>query len=244
MTQFPLTFLRTLLVALALLGPAAVQAQQKQSATFDVSLKGITAGVLVFAGTIDGKGYAVSGKLESTGLVGAIRKVRYDAKSQGSVSGSKFTPTRYEEKANTGKRQSDAVMEYKSGVPQVKAYDPPRTPSDRDVDPATQKGTVDPLTALFVVLRDVPAAEACRTKLFMFDGQRRSQVVLSSPRTGGDTITCAGEYRRLEGFSEKEMAEKQRFPFELTYEPIDGGMVRVVEVAMDSLYGRAAFTRR
>ena len=219
-------------------------AQDGQSATFDVSLKGINAGILAFSGTIDGKGYAVSGRLESTGLVGAIRKVRYDAKSRGSVSGSKFTPTRYEEKADTGKRKSDAVMEYKSGVPQVKAYSPPRTPSERDVDPATQKGTVDPLTALFAVLRDVEASEACKVNVFMFDGQRRSQLSLAAPKTDGDTINCAGEYRRLEGFSAKEMAEKQRFAFTLTYAPVEGGKVRVVSVAMDTLYGRAALTRR
>ena len=232
------------MLTLLLSGPQA-QAQTTDNGTFDLKIRGITAGVLAFSGTVNGRGYAVAGKLESTGIIAAIRKVRYDAKAHGSISGSNFTPTRYEEKANTGKRVSESVMEYRSGVPQVKTYSPAREPRTGDVDPATQKGTVDPLTALYAMLRDVPADQACTFSVFMFDGQRRSQIQLGSANPSGDTITCAGEYRRLQGFSDKEMAEKQRFAFTLTYRPAaTAGMVRVTEVAMDSLYGRAALTRR
>src|SRR5690606_17911636 len=129
-------------------------------------------------------------------------------------------------------------------VPQVKVYNPPRPPREGDIDPSTQSGTVDPLTAAFAALRDIPEAEACKLALFMFDGKRRSQVVLSTPAPSAEGVTCAGEHRRLEGFSAKEMAEKQRFPFRLHYRALGNGMLRATEVSMDTLYGKGLLKRR
>ncbi len=80
-------------------------------------------------------------------------------------------------------------------------------------------GTVDPLTALYATLRDVDAGQECKIKLPMFDGRHSSQIVLGKPTVKGNADPCTGEYRRLAGFSDKEMAEKQRFAFTLTYAP-------------------------
>ncbi len=229
-------------VLACLSGP--VFADQKDQMVFDVTLKGIRAGLLSISGAIEGGSYAASGTLKTTGIVGAIRKIRYDASSGGRVKGGNFTPARYSEKANTGKRQSESVMDYKRGVPQVKVYNPPRAPAAGDVDPASMGGTVDPLTALYAALRDVPQDQACKLKVAMFDGKRSSQVALSKPQTKDGVVTCAGEYRRLKGFSAEDMAEKQRFAFRLTYAPAENGMLRVTEVSMDTLYGKGSLTRR
>ena len=215
----------------------------KDQGTFDLQIRGITAGVLAFSGTNDGKTYGVAGQLESTGLAAFLRKVRFDAKASGRISKGVWLPGRYDEQADTGKRQSQSRLEYKGGIPRELLKES-RVGNPNYVDPATQKGTVDPLTALYAMLRDVPVAEACKLKLFMFDGARRSQIVLGSAEPKGDTITCPGEYRRLAGFSTAEMAEKQRFAFRVTYGPAEAGFVRVISVSMDSLYGRAALTRR
>ena len=228
--------------ALTVTRPAA--ADQTDSAVFDLSLRGIHAGTLSIGGAIKGTRYVVSGVLKSGGLVALVRKVRYDARASGTVIDGRFTPNRYEEDADTGKRQSQSVMDYRNGIPQVKTYNPPRPPRNGDIDPATQCGTVDPLTVLYAALRDVPQTEVCTLRVFMFDGRRRSQVVLAAPQKAGDTVTCLGEYRRLEGFSEKEMAEKQRFPFRLIYRLADNGMMRAEEIVMDSLYGKGRLKRR
>ncbi|WP_245890923.1 DUF3108 domain-containing protein [Albidovulum aquaemixtae] len=220
-------------------------AEQNDRAVFDLSLRGIHAGTLSVSGAIEGGRYAVAGVLQSGGLLALVRKVRYDARSQGRYTGGRFTPARYEEDADTGKRKSQSVMEYRSGVPQVKVYNPPKPPRDGDLDPATQGGTVDPLTALYAALRDVPAQSACRLKLTLFDGRRRSQVALGEPKKNGDGgVSCAGEYRRLAGFSANDMAEKSRFSFVLRYEPTGGGKLRVRDISMDTLYGKGRLTRR
>ena len=112
-----------------------------------------------------------------------------------------------------------------------------------DVDPATQVGTVDPLTAMFATLRDVAPGRECGRSLKMFDGRRSSELRLGAPQTDGENVVCAGEYRRIGGFPPDDMAERTRFPFTLTYAPA-GDRMQVVEVAMDTLYGKARLVRR
>lgn len=236
-------FLAPLAILLGLAAGSA-GADQQDGAVFDLTLRGIHAGTLSISGAIEGRSYAVSGVLKSGGLVALVKKVRYDARARGIVADGRFTPARYEEDADTGKRQSQSVMDYKAGVPQVKVYNPPKAPRPGDVDPATQGGTVDPLTALYAALRDVPEAEACNRTLTLFDGRRRSQVVLGEPKPVAGGVICAGEYRRLEGFSEKEMAEKSRFPFSISLSPIAGQRLRVTEISMDTIYGKGRLKRR
>lgn len=237
-----LTLARLSLTFALLAAPA--QADQKDSAIFDVSIRGIPAATLTFSGAIEGQSYAARGTLKSSGILGLVKRIRYDATAAGRVAGVRFTPSRYTERADTGKRQSEAVMDYRKGVPQVKSYIPPRPPQPSDVDPAAQGGTVDPLTALYGMLRAVPEAEACTFRAFMFDGRRRSQIVLGKRSLADGSITCPGEYRRLEGFSPEELAEKSRFPFIVTYGPAGDGMVQVIEITMDTLYGKGRMIRR
>lgn len=242
-----LSRLTRIIAPMAILGIALAQplsADQSDRIEFDLVLRGLSAGRLSVTGQIEGNRYSATGTLRSSGIVGAIRKVRYDAAVKGSYRNNRFTPFGYSERADTSKRQSESVMAYKNGVPQVTVYSPPRDPRPGDLNPATQGGTIDPLTALYAVLRDIPESEACTFRSVMFDGKRRSQIVLGSPQAGAGGITCAGEYRRLEGFSPDEMAEKVSFPFRLTYGPADPGRLRVVEVSMDTLYGKGRLERR
>lgn len=232
----------TAISAVALMLPTVASAQDR--AVFDLTLRGISAGSLTVEGKIEGAGYTASGTLKSGGILGALKKVRYDAAVSGGLAKGVFAPARYTEQADTGKRQSEVVMTYKAGTPVVDSYNPPRKQRDYDIDPAQQTGTVDPLTALFAVLRDIPEAEACTANLVLFDGRRRSQVALTPAETKSDKVTCAGEYRRIAGFSSDDMAEKTRFPFTLTYAPNGDGTLRVVEVSMDTLYGKGALKRR
>lgn len=229
----------------ALLATASHAETIKDQAIFDLELRGITAGTLSFSANQEGEGYAVVGRLASSGLLAMVRKVSYDARAQGRIKAGRYIPSRYSEKADTGKRQSESVIEYQGGVPEVRVYNPPRDPAPFDVDASTQGGSVDPLTALYATLRDVAPGQECNRTVQMFDGRRASQLALGKPQAGTDgTVTCPGEYRRVAGFSPEDMAEKTRFPFTLTYTPVETGVMRVTEVAMESLYGRARLVRR
>lgn len=235
---------KTLALCAALAAPAAIpvsaQADGVTNARFSVAIRGLTAGSLTIKGKESGSSYSATGVLQSGGLVGLVAKVKYTASSQGSVNGNSFRPSRYDENADTGKRKSNSKIRYKSGVPIVDDF----KPGPNAVNPSTQKGTVDPMTALYAAFRDVDESEVCKLKVAMFDGKRRSQVQLKSPRAEGDMILCDGEYRRLKGFSAKDMAEKTRFPFNLFYAKTADGRYRVEKVVTQTLYGNAVMKRK
>lgn len=235
---------RFLIAAVFAASVGTATAQTTHTATFDVSLGGFRAGILAVSGIETATQYSVAGKLQNTGLLRMIREVGYDARATGRITANGFVPTRYQETANTGERVSRAVMDYVNGVPQLKSYDPPQERRPRDVDPATQGGTLDPMTTIYSVLRDVPRDEVCDHNVFMFDGRRRSQVATSGPQPDGDTIICRGEYRRVAGFKESEMQDRTVFPFRLTYTPGSDGTYRVTRVVFETLYGKAVLNRR
>jgi hypothetical protein len=228
-------------LALSLASPVWADEQQ---ASFDLQLKGIRAGSLSWSAVEDGKSYSVAGRLKTGGLVALIRKVRYDASANGGLSKGRFVPASYSENADTGRRQSQAVMAYKGGVPQVKSYNPPREPKDYDVDPATMGGTVDPLTGMYAVLKSVEPGQECQVSQPMFDGRRHTQVKTFERQESGDQVVCQGEYRRLAGYSAEDLAEKTRFPFTMIYAPDGNGKMMVTEVSMETVYGKAKLIRR
>jgi hypothetical protein len=235
--------LRLLLSALLALSAAGAEAQTTHAATYDLTLGGLRAGVVSFSAVEDGGRYSAAARAVSSGIVALVQDLGYDARSVGRLAGDGFVPSRYEESANTGERTSRAVMEYVSGVPQIKAYDPPQERRSRDVDPATQGGTVDPMTAIYALLRDVPREEVCTLDVPVFDGRRASRVTTAGPRADGERIVCEGEYRRVAGFSRSQMRKKSRFPFTITYAPA-GDRYKVERVSIDTLYGRATLDRR
>ena len=227
----------------ALVAGLSMGAAQAEDAKFRLVLKGITAGSLSWSGQGEpGGAYAVTGVLRTSGLAAMLKKVRYEAGAKGSI-GAKggYAAASYTEDANTGKRHSKSSIVWKKGVPVVQDTSE-REPKPWDIDPASQKGTVDPLTAMFATLRDVAPGAECKVNVTMFDGRRATRLSLGGRQASGDKVTCAGEDRRVAGFSPEDMADKTRFPFTLTYAPADGRM-RVVEVAMDTLYGKARLVR-
>lgn len=233
----------TLSLCTALPG-AALAERIEDKATFDVVIRGISAAALGFSAVQDGKRYAVSGLLKSAGIAAMFRKISYSGTAKGAVSGTQYTPFSYVEKSDNGKKQSTSKMTYSRGVPSAVQYSPAREGRDKDVDPATQGGTVDTLTALYAILRDVDAGQECKVSLKMYDGRYVSSIAISNPKKQGESVTCSGKYRRIAGFKAEEMAERTTFPFTLTYQPVGDGRMRVTEVAMESIYGKAAMKRR
>ncbi|QYK41320.1 MAG: DUF3108 domain-containing protein [Paracoccaceae bacterium] len=212
--------------------------------SYRVTVLGVYAGTVRLSGEQRGNAYRAELALESRGAGAAIRRVRFLASSEGGIANGRYAPARYAEDADTGKRQSKSVIEYKRGVPTVVTYR-----SDKDhrlnvVDPATQGGTLDPVTSIYAILRDVPREAACTAAITTFDGRRRTTTRLSDPRPQGEGLVCRGEYRRVAGYSDSEMAERSRFPFTVIYVPAPGGMMRVDEVRVQTLYGNAVMKRR
>lgn len=243
------SFAPALLAGLLILAPAPAPSQeakpQVEAAEYDLVTTGITAATLGYSARQEGDRYTVTARFTSTGLLALLRRVRFEATSEGRVVNANPRPARYAARAEVGRRSRATVMDYSDGTPQLTLDEPPRDPADWHIDAATQAGTVDPISALFVTLRDAAPGTECNRAFRMFDGRRATELTVGPSRPGADgTLTCDGEYRRVAGYPPEDMAERTRFPFTLTLAPTPEGTLRVVEVTMDSLIGKARLIRR
>jgi len=237
---------RAVMAGLALLIPLAtgVSAQTAQeSASFSVSISGIPVGQFTFAANRNGPAYAVKSRATSSGLAGVLRPFSLVSTVRGVETDGRYSPQSYVSKSDGARAGRGGELAFKAGVPTVIRLDAEREAGAPVVDPASQKGSVDPLTALYAVLRDTPRTGACGLDLRLFDGHRGSRVTLSNPKAAGEGITCTGLYRRIDGYPPQELAERPTFTFLVTYQPIAEGQLRVTELTLDSLFGPARMTR-
>lgn len=207
---------------------------------FDVHIRGIKAGQLRYAINIQQSAYSIHGILESTGLVGVLVRYKFDAHALGKRSGNKFHPEYYKEVSDTGRRKSDKIIRYQNGVPAVTSKSPKKS---HWVDPATQKGSLDPMTAMAALLSDQSKDNLCKLYLPMFDGSRRVDVTVSGMKKTENGVRCSGIYKRISGFTDNEWADGDRFPFIMDYE-FDGNLYQLARFEIKTLHGRASFVRR
>ncbi len=233
-----------LVLALVLGQSAALSAQQiTTDAVFDVSFRGIKAGVAAFKGVTTDNAYTVAGQLKSTGLIGAVVNLSYNVKAQGVRQGDRFIPRSYSENNRDGAAVSRATISFQNGVPNIVDTNPPATRGPYALDPATQAGTLDPGTGLFTVLRDRPRNEVCNESVDIFDGSRRARVTLGAPKEANGQITCAGSYTRIAGYEPWEMEERKTFLFRAEFRPA-GDLWQVSRVGIQTVYGEARLDRR
>lgn len=217
--------------------------------TFSVQLLGLPIGRMQLAGQEgvmnDGQGgYFIRSTFATRGLASLVN-ASFVLSAKGRINDGRLAPRAYVEKINTGNRRSTARLDYKGGVPHLTsgsvaaevAADP------NALDAAAQGGTVDPLTALYGVLRDRPKPGLCRYDVTIFDGQRRARLAMTGRSQTGRRVTCAGAYTRLAGFSVSELKRQTVYPFTVTYIP-SGGVMRAQALTVRTSYGAAVLARQ
>ncbi|MEX0348201.1 MAG: DUF3108 domain-containing protein [Paracoccaceae bacterium] len=233
--------MRLIGVILLLCQPGFGWAQHTEG-QYDVRALGAKVGDLALSGTITDGRYAVASRFETSGLVNALSGVQFQLKANGRVNDGTFQPRNYVEEMNTGRRQSNERLTYTGGVARSDDADPgPK--SEHAVTDAEQKGALDPLTALFVVMRDQPAKGLCDLTQRVFDGKRLTEIEMLRRTEAGPLITCHGVFRRVAGYSPEDLKRKRDFEFTTTYAPA-GDLMRLVEVRADTLFGPATVIRR
>lgn len=213
------------------------------TATYDLTIRGLKVGVLTLASEERAGRYTLSGRIGNSGVTRVIRKFNYRGTAVGRLRGRTLLPSEYAEVADTGMRQSEVVMTYRGGVPTIVTYTSPREAGPDTPAPETQGGTLDPLTAVYAFLRDVPPGEACDVNVVLFDGRRQSSIQMRPAGEEDGLPVCVGRYERRLGFTAEEVTRHRHFDFRLRYAPA-GNLLRVEEVVFQSLYGQAAIRRQ
>ncbi|MEM8553204.1 MAG: DUF3108 domain-containing protein [Pseudomonadota bacterium] len=216
-----------------------------ETGTFDVTIRGLRAGTLSYSANFTETAYAVSGAVRAAGIASvALDDARLDTEVTGRLSGNRYTPGTYREVNRRGGETITKTLAYSGGVPTA-TRNPPRNRAERyPVTNFDTRGSADPLTTAFAILRDRPTALACDLDINVFDGRRVSNLRMKTKQTTEDgEIVCQGEYRRKAGFSPDDLAEKPVWPFTVIYQDM-GDSWRVNEVQVPTTFGRIRMRRR
>lgn len=221
----------------------AAQAAEQLRQVYDVSVSGVRVGVLEMAANVENGAYAATGSITSRGIAGVLFPFTLSGTSAGRIKGQgQLEPVRYSGTQKDDNRR-DVSIRYTRGTPTFVEWVPQRKVRKHDVAFANQRGTLDPISASYAVLMPLPADKACGRTLEIYDGSKRSRIIVGQPQTSGAQVVCSGVYRRVAGFSPKQMSEKVDFPFTVTYDAVDG-MLTVNSIQLDSVIGRAVMRRR
>lgn len=235
---------RAAALAMAVVAPCSALAQEL-AVEFDVSLRGVRAGTLEMRGTEAGGRYEVQGAARSTGLIGEIANWSVSAAVAGSKAGGNgYRPTEFAFLRNDRKGETSGRYRYVGGVPRIEQTPPDDGREPWHARPEDQRGTVDPLTAAWALLRDHPRSDACDLDLAAFNGRTRSRLRLVRMSNEEDRLICDGIYSRVDGYSAEEMADQVSWPFRLVYQEVGGSTVRVSELRLPTKYGVVRVRRK
>ena len=224
------------------LWPALAMAQET-NATFTVRALGLGVGEIHLTGRATARRYSAESRFAATGLAGSLARIRVNQQVTGQRRGTTWLPDRYAEEIDTARRKSSAQLKYTSGVPvltggKLGVEDAPV------IDPATQGGTVDPLTGLFAVLRDRAPKGLCQLNLMQFDGARRTRVTLTRAEKRADGMTrCHGQFERRAGYSAKDLARQRLFRFHVDFTASPDGLMRATRAETQSTRGKVTLIR-
>lgn len=199
--------LPALLVLLSL--PAAAAPWR---AEYSLTVAGVTVMEAQVQFDLDGPGYRVESRVRSRGLAALIARGDQQTRAEGSWRGNAALPTRYETQGQWRGGPRHTVIDYAGGTPRIRTLVPtedmPRTPVPGDA----LAGSMDALSILAMLTRQVGATARCEGSVRMFDGRR---LTAFSARTIGQTpqgLQCEVESRQIAGIPTERDVEEARQP--------------------------------
>ncbi len=216
----------------------------KTSAQYTVSLGAVRIGVFWLDGSTSPRAYTVSGGFRTTGVVSGLANVTVSLSARGAVTPDGFYPNVYQEEVRVGRRSASMTMTFRDGVPSVAGEKFGEEQEDvPPVDPTTQRDTLDPISATFVLLRTQPLRGACKVDRFQFDGERRTRIVMTKLRQDGADWVCTGQFLRLEGYSARDLRRSGAVDVTVRYARVGEDLV-ATGAEFTSLRGTLKLTRR
>lgn len=130
------------------------------------------------------------------------------AEAEGGLRGRDVLPARYRTEGEWRGTPRRTLLEYIGSAPRLAVLEPPEGPDRIPVRPEEAEGTIDGLSALLRLSRDVAATGRCDITGAVFDGRRRlewtSRTIGTArspvPGVPGEALRCSLESRLVAGF--------------------------------------------
>jgi hypothetical protein len=209
--------IRAVAVSLALLLPQLAQAQERAPVQLSFSVYAAGLNVLDIQSGVDlrDSGYRVDLSYRTVGLFGLLFHNEIHSNVQGMWAGSGLMPLRFSSWGTLRGQPRRTVIDYLRGQPVVRVLEP-AAEADRDPVPAgMQHDTIDALSAMVLMVRQVATTGNCDGHATTFDGQRLvditshtigDEVLENDGRSAfsGLALRCDVEGRQLAGFLHDE----------------------------------------
>lgn len=191
-----------------------------ETIAYQVRLSGVPIGKLEIVQSAGAGRYDANATFQTTGLVGAVAKVKFLMESDGTGALPEIDPARYREDMNTGFRTSKTTLTFGS--------------SD---------ARVDPMSALYMVVGTRPLEAGCAVDRTTWDGVRQMRLQMSEASKTESTLVCNGYAARQKGYDPKEMKRAPGFPGTVTYER-RGDMWVATKLTATSIHGPLTLLRK
>lgn len=160
---------------------------------------------------ISPRDYRVHLTYRTAGTVGVLIHAEQDTVVEGLFAGNRPVPRRFYSAGHLRGRARVTLIDYLNGQPEVRTLTPPNEEEREPVVPADQAGTVDTLSAVAQLVRQVNASGRCEGRSRTYDGRRLAELTARTAGqevlepTGrssfaGPALRCDFEGRQLGGF--------------------------------------------
>ena len=244
---------RPLILAAALLAAplhvaAAAATPGAQAPAVALQYRALLAGIQV--GTVSarlaghGAAYRLDGRIETKGALTLFLPWTYEAVSQGRIAGEHLDPVNFWGAGEyKGKPRHFQVTFGDSGATIDSARPDPADMPKRLVPPELRRGTLDPLSALFALGRNIGRNGDCDQRVAVFDGRYRFDLhVMDDAVAGGHgKIRCRFFYEPIAGFKDvdDDYAATRNRPGTVWFQRLQpGGPAVPVRVEAETGYGR------
>ncbi|WP_395666560.1 DUF3108 domain-containing protein [Methylocella sp.] len=201
------------LPALALLAllPAAARAQEATQLSYAIYAAGLNVLVVDSKAEFGPRDYRIDLAYRTTGLYGTFIPVRIDSFAQGSWNGARPAPQRFASWGVARGKERRITLDYPGGQPVIRTLVPATEPDRDPVPPAQQRDTMDTLSAMAFLVRQVAQTGRCDGTVRIFDGRRvlETQSVTAGSESlsedyrsafKGTALRCDMRGRQLAGF--------------------------------------------
>lgn len=165
-----------LAIALTATTPAAAATPAAVGLSYAIYAHGFRAMLLDATIAYDGDRYRVTTSDHTVGFVGAFITTRVKSEAEGTLAGDVAHPTRYVSAGFSRGADRQTEIETQGDAPHVAVLTPPEPRRD-PITPSQTVGTVDGLSALAALLRQVATTGHCGGSTRVFDGARLTDVV-------------------------------------------------------------------